>query len=302
MSTRAEVAKAARSLAKADPVMAGLIKAVGLVELPARREPFPSIVRSIMYQQLAGPAAAAIMRRFQALYPGKPFPSPQDILATSDDALRSAGVSRQKVSYLRDLSAKFADGVLNEDALFSMPDSELEQALMSVRGVGRWTADMFLMFTLGRMDILALDDLGLRRGAQKAYRMGEAPTPKELAKLGERWRPYRSVASIYLWRSLGVRPPEPPKENGNPAQKPVSPGSKTAVAPSAQGRNRQPTAPERSQSKSRPRPAAIGKATKTQLQSRIVGRKPVRPKARAAVHPLLAPERRRRGLKTAWAR
>jgi 3-methyladenine DNA glycosylase/8-oxoguanine DNA glycosylase len=223
--TANEIAKAARALSKADPVLAGIIKRVGPITFAPPREPFSALARSIFYQQLAGPAAAAIMGRFLALYPGVEFPAPQQVLATPEEKLRQAGVSRQKMGYLKDLSAKFADGTLSHEKLRVLPDEELERALMSVKGIGRWTADMFLMNSLHRLDILAVDDLGLRKGAQLAFGLAAMPTRTELAAMGERWRPYRSLAAIYLWRSLDDRPPRPPEK-----QAVVTPARRNATA------------------------------------------------------------------------
>lgn len=232
MPTANDIAKAARALAKADPVLAGIIKRVGPVTLAPPREPFSALVRSIFYQQLAGPAAAAIMGRFLALYPGVEFPAPQQVLTTPEEKLRQAGVSRQKMGYLKDLSAKFADGALSHEKLRTLPDEELERALMSVKGIGRWTADMFLMNSLHRLDILAVDDLGLRKGAQLAFGLAAMPTRTELAAMGERWRPYRSLAAIYLWRSLGNRPPRPPEKRAGdtPPRRGVTARAKASAA------------------------------------------------------------------------
>ncbi|MSQ33400.1 MAG: DNA-3-methyladenine glycosylase 2 family protein [Dehalococcoidia bacterium] len=201
-ATRRGFAAGARALAQADPVLADIIRRVGRVTPPPPREPFDALVRAILYQQLAGSAAAAILRRFQALYPEAEFPTPQALLATSDDALRSVGISRQKASYLKDLAARFADGTLSSSKLRSLPDDQLEAALTAVKGVGRWTADMFFIFTLHRLDVLPVGDLGLRKAVMGAYALSELPTPAELLALGERWRPYRSLATIYLWRDM----------------------------------------------------------------------------------------------------
>jgi len=142
------------------------------------------------------------LRRFLALYPEAESPTPQAVLATSDDALRSAGISRQKAGYLKDLAARFADGTLSSPKLRAMPDEQLEAALIAVKGVGRWTADMFLIFTLHRLDVLPVGDLGLRKAVMRAYALSALPTPTELLALGERWRPYRSLATLYLWRGM----------------------------------------------------------------------------------------------------
>lgn len=208
MASDSDVAKAARELSRADPVLRDVIRRVGPITPRPPGEPFPSLVRSIFFQQLAGPAAQAILRRFLALYGDGAFPTPRQVLATSDEQLRSAGLSRQKLGYLRDLAAKFVEGTLTDEKLRTLPDEDLEKAIMSVKGIGRWTADMFLMNVLHRLDILAVDDLGLRKGAQQAYGLATTPTPKELMAMGERWRPYRSVAALYLWRGLEERPPE----------------------------------------------------------------------------------------------
>lgn len=272
MPTANEITTAARALAKADPVLAGIIKRVGPIALRPPSEPFPALVRSIFYQQLAGPAAAAILRRFLALYSDGAFPAPRQVLETSEERLRSAGLSRQKLGYLKDLSAKFADGTLSDAKLASLPDEELEKALMSVKGIGRWTADMFLMNVMHRLDILAVDDLGLRKGAQQAFGLETTPTPKDLMAMGERWRPYRSLAAIYLWRSLGDRPPRPPEKQAGdtPAPRSVTARAK-ASAGSGENKAGQTRAPARRATT--PKRAATGKsaarrATRTAKGSR----------------------------------
>lgn len=196
------------SLRQADPVLARVIDVVGPCQLAPSREGFPSLVRSLMFQQLAVPAARAILNRFLAIYStdGR-FPTPAEVLATPEETLRSAGISRQKMTYLRALAEKFVDHELDLGKLDAMDDEEIIKELTSVKGVGRWTAEMFLIFSLGRPDVLPVDDLGVRKGAQKTYGLPELPKAAELLSLGERWRPYRSVATWYLWRSLGVALP-----------------------------------------------------------------------------------------------
>ncbi|MBI3953125.1 MAG: DNA-3-methyladenine glycosylase 2 family protein [Chloroflexi bacterium] len=200
VAARRGFATGAQALAKVDPILAAIIRRVGPIALPPPRDPFFALVRAILYQQLAGSAAAAILRRTLALYPKSDCPTPAALLATGEEALRSAGVSRQKAAYLKDLAAKFADGTLSPAKLRRLPDDELEAALTSVKGVGRWTADMFLIFTLHRLDVLPVGDLGLRKAVMRAYSLPGPPTPAELMAMGERWRPYRSVATMYLWR------------------------------------------------------------------------------------------------------
>lgn len=196
-----DVQQAVAHLQKADPVLDRIIQVVGECTLQRRGEPYEVLVRGILYQQLAGAAASAIERRFLALYDGR-TPSPGQLLVTADEALRGAGLSRQKIGYLRDLALKFADGAVDAGALPSLPDEEVVTRVTEIKGIGRWTAEMLLIFCLGRPDVLPVDDLGLRRSAQLAYGLAELPTAKVLQSLAESWRPYRSVATWYLWRSL----------------------------------------------------------------------------------------------------
>lgn len=205
MPSARTLAAGAKVLAGADPVLAEIIAQQGRVTFPEPREPFRALVEAIFNQQLAAPAAEAIARRFLALYPDRLFPAPRDVLKTTEEELRGAGVSRQKAGYLKDLAAKFSDGTLNEQLLLTAPDAELEKALISVKGVGRWTADIFLMFTLQRLDVLPVDDLALRKAVQQAYKLKQMPLPAEVGERGERWRPYRTLASLYLWRDLGAK-------------------------------------------------------------------------------------------------
>ena len=206
MAGQQAFANGMRALAKADSVLKGIIERIGPLKWPEAREPFPALVRFIFYQQLAGSAAAAIMSKFLALYSSDSFPSPRAVLETPNEMLRSVGLSRQKLSYVKDLSAKFEDGTLNADMLRTLPEDEVGAALMSVKGVGRWTADMFLISTLHRLDVLPVGDLGLRKGVQIAYGLAEMPTPKALLEMSEPWHPYRSVATLYFWRSIDTSP------------------------------------------------------------------------------------------------
>lgn len=190
-------------LRQADPVLGGIIDRVGPCRLEARRTGthYDALVRSIVFQQLSGKAARTIHERFRAIYPRR-RPRPELVLATSDAVLRAAGLSRQKIGYLRDLSARVADRSLPLAHLGRLPDDAIIEHLVQVKGIGRWTVQMFLMFRLGRPDVLPELDLGVQNAIQRAYGLRKRPTPKEVLRIGERWRPYASVASWYLWRSL----------------------------------------------------------------------------------------------------
>jgi 3-methyladenine DNA glycosylase/8-oxoguanine DNA glycosylase len=165
--------------------------------------PFDALAESIAYQQLTGKAAATIFGRVRALYPKRKWLDPKQLLATPDEALRAAGLSRAKTAALKDLAAKTIDGTVPSGrALLRMTDDEIITRLTTVRGIGRWTVEMLLLFNLGRPDVWPVDDYGVRKGFAKTFRRRELPTPKQLMKLGEKWRPYRSVAAWYFWRAL----------------------------------------------------------------------------------------------------
>jgi DNA-3-methyladenine glycosylase II len=185
------------------PGLADLIERHGPCTIRPRSDPYASLVRSIMYQQLAGPAAAAIERRFFALYgdPGR-LPRPEEVLATPEEDMRSAGVSRQKSGYLRDLAVHIVEGRLDFSGMDGLSDDEVAARLTAVKGIGEWTAHMFLMFELGRLDVLPVGDLGVRNGMRIVYRLDRAPTPKEARLIGEPWAPYRSVGAWYMWRAV----------------------------------------------------------------------------------------------------
>ena len=197
-------------LRNADPLLGRVIDSVGPFRMEPRDGSYRSLARAIFFQQLAGPAARAIMNRvLEALGTddGRFF-GPEELLAAAEEQLRSAGLSRQKVAYLRDLSQKFSSGELNEGEFAAEDDEEVVRRVACVKGIGRWTAEMFLIFSLGRPDVLPVDDLGVRRGFQQAYGIPELPSPEEMGRIAERWRPYRSVGTWYMWRSLGVALPE----------------------------------------------------------------------------------------------
>jgi len=199
MSTHAP---SVRYLKRADPVLAQVIERVGPCRLQLRTEGthYDALTRSIVFQQLSGKAASTILSRFHALYPG--VPTPEAVLDTSDERLRSAGLSRQKIGYLRDLSAKVTNDSLPLHEIHAMVDDDVIAHLVQVKGIGRWTAQMFLMFRLGRPDVLPELDLGIQNAIRRAYRMRKRPTPKQVKKIGARWSPHSSVACWYLWRSL----------------------------------------------------------------------------------------------------
>jgi len=164
---------------------------------------FDALAESIAYQQLTGKAAATIFGRVRALYPKRKWLDPKQLLATPDETLRAAGLSRAKTAALKDLAAKTIDGTVPSGrALLRMTDDEIITRLTTVRGIGRWTVEMLLLFDLGRPDVWPVDDYGVRKGFAKTFRRRELPTPKQLMKLGEKWRPYRSVAAWYFWRAL----------------------------------------------------------------------------------------------------
>jgi DNA-3-methyladenine glycosylase II len=162
------------------------------------------LLHAIIAQQLSTKAARTIEGRFSALFDGKPTPAA--VGKVSDEQLRSVGLSSQKLRYLRDLCSRILDGSLNLPALDAMTDDDVIAALTSVKGIGRWTAEMFLMFRLHRPDVLPVGDLGIVKAVQRAYKLRSLPTPERLTKIGETWRPYRSVACWYLWESLGAAP------------------------------------------------------------------------------------------------
>jgi len=165
--------------------------------------PFDALAESIAYQQLSGKAAATIFGRVRALYPKRKWLDPEQLLATPDETLRAAGLSRAKTAALKDLAAKTIDGTVPAGrALFRMSDDEIITRLTAVRGIGRWTVEMLLLFDLGRPDVWPVDDYGVRKGFAKTFGRRKLPTPKQLMKFGEKWRPYRSVAAWYFWRAL----------------------------------------------------------------------------------------------------
>ncbi len=197
-------ATAARHLRRADPVLRDVMKRSVPFELRTRptQSLFAALMESIVYQQLSGKAAATILERTRRLFLPKRFPTPQDILAAPESSLRSAGLSGAKTAALKDLARHTVDGTVPTLArVRRMPDAEIIERLTTVRGIGVWTVEMLLMFRLGRPDVLPVGDLGVRKGFALAYGLDAMPTPRELTAHAERWRPFRSVASWYMWRA-----------------------------------------------------------------------------------------------------
>ena len=198
------------ALRRADPVLKRLIDEHGPLDEEERRrgrplEPYGALVRSIVGQQLSTKAARTIYERLIALFDGR-TPSPAELLAADPEEVRSAGLSRPKVSYLRSLAEHVQSGELELAKLSELSDDEVSAQLTAVKGLGQWTADMFLIFHLRRPDVLPVGDLGIRRAVERAYDLPEMPDPAQLIEIGEPWRPHRSLASLYLWRSLDNEP------------------------------------------------------------------------------------------------
>ena len=195
--------RAITHLTAVDPKLAEVIRRVGAFRLKPRAEGthFDAVCRSIIYQQLSGKAAATIHDRVLGLYGGR-APLPHELATTADDRLRAAGLSRQKLSYLKDLASRVVENDVPIEALHELPDDVVIDSLVRVKGVGRWTAQMFLMFRLGRPDVLPELDLGIQKAIQRAYGLRKRPLPARVIKIGAPWTPYRTVASWYLWRSL----------------------------------------------------------------------------------------------------
>lgn len=199
---------AIKSLSERDPLLGNTIKAAGPCTIEASERPnlYASLVRNVMFQQLHGNAARAIFSRFLNLYPKRKFPKPEEIIKTRDKKLRSVGVSASKILSIKAIAQGKIDGVIPTGAKSKkLSDEELIERLTTIRGIGEWTVHMLLMFELGRIDVLPTGDYGVRNGASIVYGMKELPTPKQLAELGEKWRPYRTVAAYYLWRAVDLK-------------------------------------------------------------------------------------------------
>ncbi|MBL4616536.1 MAG: DNA-3-methyladenine glycosylase 2 family protein [Robiginitomaculum sp.] len=189
-----------------DPVMAGLIAIHPKFSAATTntKAPYQALLRSIVYQQISGKAAATIFGRFLALFPDE-YPKPEELATADIEHLRSAGLSKNKAIAVIDLAAKTIDGTIPATTnLLEMPDDEIIERLIAVRGIGKWTAQMYLMFTLERPDILPLDDIGILNGVRAAYQLDARPTKKQLQEMGVNWKPWRTLASWYLWRAADM--------------------------------------------------------------------------------------------------
>jgi DNA-3-methyladenine glycosylase II len=207
---------AARELAAADPAMAELIERIGEIDLATRlrrrseerpEDAYGALLRAIVGQQLSTKAARTIYRRVRELFGGR-TPSPEQLLEASEDELRDCGLSGRKVEYVRDLATHVLDGELELGRLGELSDEQAIAEIVAVRGLGRWTAEMFLLFHLERPDVLSGGDLGIRKAVQVEYGLAEMPAPSRVLEIGEKWRPHRSLASLYLWESLASVPAE----------------------------------------------------------------------------------------------
>ncbi len=188
-------------LCRVDPQLAAVIKRAGPCTLKPGRDCFWALCRAIISQQISGNVAVVISNRFKKLFP-RSRPTPAHLLTLTDDQLRSAGLSRQKMSYLRDLAAHFAAGKIPTRRFAKMTDEEIIQSLIPIKGIGRWTAEMFLIFVLNRPDLLPVDDLGVRKGFQKVYGLKSEPKAAKMIQLADKWRPWRTVGSWYMWRGM----------------------------------------------------------------------------------------------------
>ena len=197
-------------LSQTDPCLREIIRSVGDFSIKIRKDPFQSLVESIIYQQLAGSAARVIYSRFVKYYNNndnnnihsRPF-LPEQILSTPNSVFRSSiGLSNRKIEYIKDLSAKIIQRKLDVSTLHKLSDEEVIAQLIEIKGIGRWTAEMFLIFCLGRLDVLPVTDLGIRKAMQKTYSLSELPKPAEMLSIAQPWKPYRTVATWYLWKSL----------------------------------------------------------------------------------------------------
>jgi DNA-3-methyladenine glycosylase II len=196
--------KASAHLRKSDRTMAKIIKSVGNIDPEwGTRDPYEAIVRSFIFQQISGSAGASIIKKFMAIYGGR-LPTPREFLKTPEKMVRAAGISPQKYSYLKDFCQRLEGRQLDLHSLADLPDEEVIAVLDDVRGIGRWTAEMFLMFSLGRTDVFAMDDIGLQNAVARAYGLRKKPSRERLAEMSKKWVPYRSVASLYLWSSTDI--------------------------------------------------------------------------------------------------
>lgn len=201
----ATIEEARRRLSRCDPRLREIIRRIGPCTLQPNADSFGILVRTIVSQQLSTKAAISIGKRLEEALAPEGL-NPRRIQTATDEIIRGCGLSGGKVKSLRDLCTKVLDETVKLHELSGMGDSEVRECLVQIHGIGPWSADMFLMFSLGRMDVLPVGDLGLRSGVKKLYGLRQLPTPERLAKLARPWQPYRSIATWYIWRSLGPVP------------------------------------------------------------------------------------------------
>lgn len=202
MPSKVNFKKAIENLRLIDPVLGKLFDSCSPVVLYPHTNYFKSLTEAIISQQLSDKAAATIVSRFKALFSGTDFPSPKQVLRKSDSEFRSVGVSGAKASYIKNLARAMEDKTVHFTDVAKLTDEEIIEMLVKVKGIGRWTAEMFLIFSLGRPDVFSFGDLGLRNAIKKIYSLRQDPSPKQLQKISSRWQPYRTCVSLYLWASL----------------------------------------------------------------------------------------------------
>lgn len=188
-------------LKKSDKTMSKIVTLLPARKMTLRKNHFEALITAIIFQQISGSAGDSILKKFKALYGGK-VPTPDMFLNTPEKNVRAAGISPQKYSYLTDLAERIEDGRLELKKFYKMPDAEVVRELDEVRGIGRWTAEMFLIFTLGRTNVLPVDDLGLQKALARSYKLRKLPSEKRFREIAKKWSPYCTIASLYLWRSL----------------------------------------------------------------------------------------------------
>ena len=196
------IKKAVKYLMKSDPELIPLLDAFKIQDLQPETDYFKSLTRSIVYQQLSGKVAKTISDRFILLYKDKSYPTPVDVINIDHEKLRSVGLSNSKAQYIKNIAHAFLDNPDTYDSLEKMDDQDIIDTLITIKGVGPWTAQMFLMFTLNRPDVFPVTDLGVQKGFQHYYKLSEMPTPGQMLKKSEQWAPYRTVVSLYFWRLL----------------------------------------------------------------------------------------------------
>ena len=194
------IGKAISHLREKDPEIVTLLNHFKIDDLKLEKNYFKSLTRSILYQQLSGKAAKTISNRFISLYPNKSYPLPQDVLNTKHEILRSVGISNAKAHYIKNIAEAFANGIINHKNFHALSDTEIMDQLISIKGVGPWTIQMFLMFTLNRLDVFPTGDLGVQKGFKIYFKLKELPSGKEMLLRSELWRPYRTIMSIYFWK------------------------------------------------------------------------------------------------------